>query len=92
MTTYTLIINQLDNWPYASFIAMLLSQRMVMTVNDDNYDTDINIRRNDATNIYVFISDVEQAGQLITVCNKTRGLSQTMPMQECFDRINDLFT
>jgi hypothetical protein len=92
MTTYTLLVNTSNNWSYANFIAMLLSQRMVMTYNDDNYDTDINIRRNDATNIYVFISDVEQAGQLITVCNKTQGLAQTMTLDECFDHINELFT
>lgn len=77
---------------YANLIAMLLSQRMVMTVNDINYDTDINIRRDNATNIYVFISDVEEAGQLITVVNKTASTTQTMPMQECFDRIDELFT
>ncbi len=92
MTTYTLIINASNNWMYANLIAMLLSQRMVMTVNDINYDTDINIRRDNATNIYVFISDVEEAGQLITVVNKTASTTQTMPMQECFDRIDELFT
>jgi hypothetical protein len=77
---------------YAHLISMLLSQRQVFTVNDMNYGTDINIRRNDATQIYVFISDVEEAGQLVTVCNKTTGINQTMPMQECFDRIEELFT
>ncbi len=92
MKTYTLIINELDNWTYASFIAMLLRQRSVMTIDNVNYDTDINIRRNDATNIYVFISGVEETDQLITVVNKTASTTQTMPMQECFDRINELFT
>lgn len=92
MTTYTLIINASNNWTYANFIAMLLSQRMVMTVNDINYGVDINIRRTNATNIYVFISNVEETGQLITVVNKTTSKTNTMPMDECFNRINELFT
>lgn len=89
--SYTLIVNTNKNFSYAHLISMLLSQRQVFTVNDLNYNTDINIRRNNATNIYVFISDIEETGQLITVCNKTTSVNQTMPMQECFDRITELF-
>jgi hypothetical protein len=92
MTTYTLIINTFNNCQYGHLISMLLSQREVFTTEDVNYNVDINIRRNDATNIYVFISDIEESGQLVTVCNKTTGINQTMPMQECFDRIPELFT
>ncbi len=92
MSTYTLIINAFNNASYAHLISMLLSQRQVFTINDMNYGTDINIRRINATNIYFFISDVEEAGQLVTICNKTTGINQTMPMQECFDCINELFT
>ncbi len=92
MTTYTLIINTFNNSQYGHLISMLLSQREVFTTEDVNYNVDINIRRNDATNIYVFISDIEETDRLVTVCNKTTGINQTMPMQECFDRIDELFT
>ncbi len=92
MTTYTLLINSFNNANYGHLISMLLSQRGVFTIEDMNYDVDINIRRNDTTNIYVFISDVEESDQLITVCNKTTDINETMPMQECFDRIDELFT
>jgi hypothetical protein len=91
MTTYTLIINASQNWGYAMLIVMLLRHRSVMTIDDVDYDTDINIRRSNATNIYVFISDVEETDELITVVNKTASTTQTMPMQECFDRINELY-
>ena len=89
---YTLIINTSKNFQYAHLISMLLSQREVITVNNINYDQDINIRRNNATAIYVYISDVEETGQLITVCNKTTSVNKTMSMQECFDNIKQLFT
>jgi hypothetical protein len=89
--SYTLIVNSYKNFQYAHLISMLLSQRQVFTVNDIDYDVDINIRRNNATAIYVFISDIEESDQLVTVCNKTTSVNQTMPMQECFDRINELF-
>ncbi len=92
MTTYALIVNSSRNNLYGHLISMLLGQRSIHIIKDLDWMIDINIRRINATNIYVFISDVEEAGQLVTVCNKTTGINQTMPMQECFDRINDLFT
>ncbi len=90
--SYTLLINAYNNGMYAHLISMLLSQRMIFTVNDEDYSLDINLRRNNATNIYVFISDTEEANELVTVCNKTTSINETMPMQDCFDRINELFT